>query len=1174
MADIQITGFEMLEKLGEGGTASVWKARQVSLDRMVAIKVLAPRFANDPDDVEMFRREAQQAAKLKHPGIVQVYDAKTENGLCYFVMEYVAGYTVGDWVTRKGRLGEKDILLLAECIASALDYAWEGSRIIHCDIKPHNVMLDDDGTVKVTDLGLARTINAMNATVESEYVLGTPAYMSPEQVTGQADIDFRADIYSLGAMLYHLSTGQIMFHSEPDDRVMELQIEGTVQAPHDLNPDLSKPFCSLIEKMLAKAPENRPASWKEVIKDIGRVKKRLRPIGCLQDGQASSVQPSVHRTEHTVQRSSPAKTKPGPPVGKWVAVAAAVLAVAVLACFVGRGPHKPAADKRATLKLPTERVSDNRGVEAEQEQAHAATPVEAHPPRPAPANREVEAKQKYDNAASWVEANPTRFKAGIDRFETVAIETRGTQYAPMSSEQARELKRIWDREIENVMVRLKNDSAPHIDGGDLLRAATLYETYNGAYRKDTESERLKIASQLHTRHETLNAQKEAAAEHSLRKYEDTAGELADLLLTQGIAPALELAKQAMYDEELANYRKEFTAFFTCLESASTTDGTILESFDAQRGKVVSVEFTAGRKPLSIVEVRDGMVYARQQQGSGLAVLTIAFGVEKLSTKERLGRMGDDSKPDVALVKGLMATSAGSETYAKAFFSKTHPLIANRLMALLEGRASARLDTDAKEALMKGLADLGIKVDPTFDQGAWTTAIEKAPLTDAAAKRASEFADSYTSRYGNSRFYEHASAVVESLAQAEARVAKTRPTRAGHDAPSRLSEKLNRAIVKHHEPVNANQIRQRLLNDNPEVLPDELEILRDADGHVYRINMYSPAIRSIAAVSECKALRVLHCGSVHPRRRLGPERAPLSDLSPIKDLPLESLYLAGTSVKDLSALSAMKLIRLNLRGTRVTSLAPLKQMDLAYIDLGDVPVRDIADLSNMNLEDVDLSGTRVFSFSVLRNKSIRKLNVANTQFKDLSVLRNMPLEWLDLANSGVHDFGLLSTFDCKTLNLSGTQIKDLSALAGMPLTGLRIGDVRARGYEVLRELPLVSLTAAGSSLEDLSSVASPSLKVLDVSQTKVSDLTPIAKMPALEVLAISHSQIQDLGALSGQNLRSLTCRGYAVDTLRPLIRMGRLDAINTDNPEQPEMLPVLFRIPGLVKVNGKPRAFWK
>ena len=163
MADIQITGFEMLEKLGEGGMASVWKARQVSLDRMVAIKVLAPRFASDTDDVEMFRREAQQAAKLKHPGIVQVYDAGTENGLYFFVMEYVAGYTVGDWVTRKERLSENDVLLLAECVAGALAYAWDSSRIIHCDIKPDNVMLDDDGSVKVTDLGLARTMNAMHA---------------------------------------------------------------------------------------------------------------------------------------------------------------------------------------------------------------------------------------------------------------------------------------------------------------------------------------------------------------------------------------------------------------------------------------------------------------------------------------------------------------------------------------------------------------------------------------------------------------------------------------------------------------------------------------------------------------------------------------------------------------------------------------------------------------------------------------------------------------------------------------------------------------------------------------------------------------------------------------------------------------------------------------------------
>ena len=134
MSEIQITGFEVLECLGQGGMASVWKARQLSLDRIVAIKVLSPRMARDVSDIERFLTEAKSAAKLKHPGIIQVYDVNAEDGLYYIVMEYVAGYTVGDWLRRKQVLSEEDALLVVDAVADALDYAWNKEKIIH-DLK-------------------------------------------------------------------------------------------------------------------------------------------------------------------------------------------------------------------------------------------------------------------------------------------------------------------------------------------------------------------------------------------------------------------------------------------------------------------------------------------------------------------------------------------------------------------------------------------------------------------------------------------------------------------------------------------------------------------------------------------------------------------------------------------------------------------------------------------------------------------------------------------------------------------------------------------------------------------------------------------------------------------------------------------------------------------------------
>lgn len=271
---MKIAGFELLERLGGGGMAAVWKARQLSLDRIVAVKVLLPGRELDGRVVELFQREAQTAARLRHPGIIQVYDAGVYEGVYYFVMEHVAGYTVGQWVRRKEVLDEGDVLVLADCVAAALGYAWDRERMIHCDIKPDNIMIDADGTVKVADLGLARSMEAMSGSVYTEEVWGTPAYMSPEQASGHRDLDLRTDVYSLGAVMYHLATGSMLFEGETEDRIVELQAAGDPVAPERLNPALSNGMCRLIRTLLAKDRAQRPNDWGGVRREIAAVQQR------------------------------------------------------------------------------------------------------------------------------------------------------------------------------------------------------------------------------------------------------------------------------------------------------------------------------------------------------------------------------------------------------------------------------------------------------------------------------------------------------------------------------------------------------------------------------------------------------------------------------------------------------------------------------------------------------------------------------------------------------------------------------------------------------------------------------------------------------------------------------------------------------------------------------------
>ena len=283
--------FEVLDLLGRGGMSSVWKARQLSLDRLVAIKILSSKFSEESEDVERFRMEARAAARLKHPNIVQVYDANFTDGVYFFVMELVAGYTMGELLRRKGKTSEEDALTIAEAVAVALDYAWSSFEMVHNDIKPDNIMVDDDGSLKVTDLGLCRSLALLKTeNAENEEILGTPAYMSPEQVCGGEDIDCRSDIYELGATLYHLVTGHMLFEKKTPDDIVECHVHES-QAPdaRKFTPLLSNSFMLLLEKMLAKDRAHRHSDWHALIADISRVREEKAPHVVLIPKHGSSM---------------------------------------------------------------------------------------------------------------------------------------------------------------------------------------------------------------------------------------------------------------------------------------------------------------------------------------------------------------------------------------------------------------------------------------------------------------------------------------------------------------------------------------------------------------------------------------------------------------------------------------------------------------------------------------------------------------------------------------------------------------------------------------------------------------------------------------------------------------------------------------------------------------------
>ncbi|CAN5768716.1 hypothetical protein BH23PLA1_BH23PLA1_07490 [soil metagenome] len=285
---LEIPGYQIMERLGKGQMGIVYKARQTSVDRVVAVKVLLEALAQNKEFVKRFEREAKIAAKLNHPNIVNAIDAGEINGLYYFVMEYVEGITIKDELDNNKIYDEKEALTIVLAVARAMKHADE-KGLIHRDIKPENVILTKDGSVKLADLGLARlTADEKWAAAEAGMAIGTPYYISPEQVRGSTDVDIRSDIYSLGATFYHMVTGRVPFSGDTPTEVMKKHVDKNVNftPPDHLNTRLSSGLGEVIETMMARNRDNRYRTPDDLILDLEALLQGDRPIIAAQKTDA------------------------------------------------------------------------------------------------------------------------------------------------------------------------------------------------------------------------------------------------------------------------------------------------------------------------------------------------------------------------------------------------------------------------------------------------------------------------------------------------------------------------------------------------------------------------------------------------------------------------------------------------------------------------------------------------------------------------------------------------------------------------------------------------------------------------------------------------------------------------------------------------------------------------
>jgi len=527
-------GYTLLAKIGQGGMGTVYKALQTSVNRPVALKVLAPAFTRDKTYVDRFLQEARAAAKLSHKNLITAIDAGEAGGHFYFVMEYVTGKSCRDLVQSEGAFDEKKALSVAIQMAEVLDHIHRHA-MVHRDIKPENILLTPDGGVKLCDFGLARSTAAVEETETKErVVIGTPRFMSPEQIRGERDLDIRSDLYSLGATLFFLATARPPFAGNSALETMTQHLNQPVPDPRRAAPRLSENLSLVIQKLMAKERDERYQRPADLLEDLRALEARSAPRHARGKGTRVLTSQKPHSTRRL--------TAPRPFAVRWLVAAAgaAVVGGAALILSSGGGDPPPAP-------------------------APVARPAPARVPAPA---GNPEAKRLLEQAKDLetrARGNPSEVAAARLHWKELEGRFQGTPDYPQFAAALLDFERVVEREAEVVAGRILFDAEASVRAGRPAEAIRTIRGFPTGFERTVAATRVAsrsadIARELENRY---RLGKQACADLvAAERFDDARKQLQELRML------VSLSGNGTPDPFQGRFREELDSLSRTLEEAS------------------------------------------------------------------------------------------------------------------------------------------------------------------------------------------------------------------------------------------------------------------------------------------------------------------------------------------------------------------------------------------------------------------------------------------------------------------------------------------------------------------------------------------------------------------------------------------------------------------------------
>ncbi|MBI5395401.1 MAG: protein kinase [Verrucomicrobia bacterium] len=1196
MAERQtIAGYEIVEKVGQGGVGSVYRARQPMLDRTVALKVLAPHLAGDAEYVARFRREAAAAAQLSHAGIVTVYAAGEKDGAHFIAMEFVEGETLHDRLNRRGRLEPDEAIAICVHLTGALRYAWDKARLVHRDIKPDNIFLSRKGEVKLGDLGLARCVGGDSTHVTQHGTAwGTPHYMSPEQARGERDLDCRSDIYSLGCTLYRMLSGQTPYDGADVMAIMTKHVHEPPPAILKALPTCPMPVVFLLTKMLAKNAAARHQTYDELLADLHRVHQQLTQP----QAAPAAVAPKTPEVAATKQTSV------------MIYAGAGIAALVVIAGLMFWAPWKTheAAGRRentppAVVQKP-EPMSEPPSpapapatppVAVAQQTpapAPAATSVPIAMPAPAPAPANVAAAATPAPPAAAAPAGPAPVDATF--ITTVAA------LAPEAQAQAivaklKELNPAFDGQAtptieSNKLVALSFSTA---QAGDLspLKALPALQSLicPGTFEKQSLSNLAALAGLPLT---NLNCGYSRVSDLApLRGMPLAALDCRSSAMTNFAALGEFPLRHLSLD---FNPERDRNALWA-LTSLETINGRIAAEFWHEVGPpqdafAQAIATLPATQQVAQVVARlrelnpqfDGRVTHRivEDKVAELSLSTVAVTditpVAALRTLQRLSLVPAGGTNAIGRLDNLAPLRA---LWLTGLWCQNNPVTDLRplrgqpltvlscgntlinALAPLHGMPLIVLSCNNTD--VSDLAPLaGAPLQTLWCQK--TKVTDLSPLTNMPLRELR--CDFLAARDGDLLRAIPTLQRINGETMAMFWLRETGAKTAAKAAPrtARPSQARKPAVA---DGLSGKQMLQKFIARMKETNPGFGGGVGPAfeGDQLTEVTFTTEAVSDLSPVRDLAGLKVLRCISPGVSGKI-------AKLAPLSGLPLHGLDCQGNRITDLTPLKTTALTSLQLDNNPLTDLRGLEGLRLTSLCCTNVPISDLKPLAGMPLTSLILAGTKVSDLAPLKRAPLATLGIGLTEVSDLTPLRGMKLGVLILEGSKVGDITPLRGMPLSVLSLAKTAVTSLGPLKGAPLSSLNINDTRISDLTPIRGCPITSLSMVGTQVTSLTALSVMTLTALDCGSNRINDLAPL-RDKALTSLRVNDTDVKDLAPLRRMPLTELWIQNTKVADLSPLRAMP-LQALKADiKPERDAA--ILRDIKTLATINDLPVAeFWK